>query len=148
MELFSWDAVQDLLRERNVTLRSAGLDEVPMAYKDIDVVMAAQSDLVEPLARFEPRLVKMAPSGEPPEDQTKRERSRSRSNVARTRRHLLWHGSRINSPDRAPAGRFIEPGGDPASRKPRPVRVPGPVVADLALVAAAQVTIARHLVAD
>jgi hypothetical protein len=30
--------------------------------------MAAQSDLVEPLARFEPRLVKMAPSGEPPED--------------------------------------------------------------------------------
>jgi tRNA-splicing ligase RtcB len=39
-----------------------------MAYKDIDAVMAAQSDLVEPLARFEPRLVKMAASGEPPED--------------------------------------------------------------------------------
>jgi tRNA-splicing ligase RtcB len=30
--------------------------------------MAAQSDLVEPLARFEPRLVKMAPGGERPED--------------------------------------------------------------------------------
>jgi tRNA-splicing ligase RtcB len=67
-ESFSWDAVQAFLRERNVTLLSAGLDEVPMAYKDIDTVMAAQSDLVEPLARFEPRLVKMAPSGEPPED--------------------------------------------------------------------------------
>src|SRR5687768_9195135 len=67
-ETFSWDAVQAFLRERNVTLLSAGLDEVPMAYKDIDVVMAAQRDLVEPLARFEPRLVKMAPSGEPPED--------------------------------------------------------------------------------
>jgi hypothetical protein len=39
-----------------------------MAYKDIDEVMAAQQDLVEPLARFEPRLVKMAPRGEPPED--------------------------------------------------------------------------------
>ena len=26
---------------------SAGLDEVPMAYKDIDEVMAAQSDLVD-----------------------------------------------------------------------------------------------------
>jgi len=39
-----------------------------MAYKDIDAVMAAQSDLVEPLARVEPRLVKLAPSGEPPED--------------------------------------------------------------------------------
>jgi tRNA-splicing ligase RtcB len=67
-EAFSWDVVQAFLRERNVTLLSAGLDEVPMAYKDIDVVMAAQRDLVEPLARFEPRLVKMAPSGEPPED--------------------------------------------------------------------------------
>jgi tRNA-splicing ligase RtcB len=67
-DAFSWDAVQHFLRERNVTLLSAGLDEVPMAYKDIDAVMAAQSDLVESLARFEPRLVKMAPSGEPPED--------------------------------------------------------------------------------
>jgi tRNA-splicing ligase RtcB len=67
-ETFTWDAAQAFLRERNVTLLSAGLDEVPMAYKNIDDVMAAQSDLVEPLARFEPRLVKMAPSGEPPED--------------------------------------------------------------------------------
>jgi len=47
---------------------SAGLDEVPMAYKDINAVMAAQSDLVEPLARFEPRLVKMAAGDERPED--------------------------------------------------------------------------------
>ena len=67
-ELFTWDMAQTFLRERGVTLLSAGLDEVPMAYKDIDQVMAAQSDLVEPLARFEPRLVKMAPAGEPPED--------------------------------------------------------------------------------
>jgi tRNA-splicing ligase RtcB len=67
-EMFTWDVTQRFLRERGVTLLSAGLDEVPMAYKDIDAVMAAQSDLVEPLARFDPRLVKMAPSGEPPED--------------------------------------------------------------------------------
>jgi tRNA-splicing ligase RtcB len=67
-EMFSWDATQKFLRERGVTLLSAGLDEAPMAYKDIDEVMAAQHDLVEALARFEPRLVKMAPSGEPPED--------------------------------------------------------------------------------
>jgi tRNA-splicing ligase RtcB len=67
-ELFTWDDAMAFLRERNVTLLSAGLDEVPMAYKDIDAVMSLQSDLVEPLARFEPRLVKMAPSGEPPED--------------------------------------------------------------------------------
>jgi tRNA-splicing ligase RtcB len=67
-EMFTWDVAQRFLRERGVTLLSAGLDEVPMAYKDIDEVMAAQHDLVEPLGRFEPRLVKMAPSGEPPED--------------------------------------------------------------------------------
>lgn len=57
-----------MLRERGVTLLSAGLDEAPMAYKAIDEVMAAQRELVVPLARFEPRLVKMAPAGERPED--------------------------------------------------------------------------------
>ena len=67
-QMFTWEAARQFLRERNVTLISAGLDEVPMAYKDIDEVMAAQRDLVEPLARFEPRLVKMAASGERPED--------------------------------------------------------------------------------
>src|SRR5437899_8999630 len=50
-ETFTWDVAQRFLRERGVTLLSAGLDEVPMAYKDIDQVMAAQCDLVEPLAR-------------------------------------------------------------------------------------------------
>lgn len=64
----SWPEAQALLQKRRVTLLSAGLDEVPMVYKDIDEVMAAQQDLVEVLARFDPRLVKMAPSGEPPED--------------------------------------------------------------------------------
>jgi tRNA-splicing ligase RtcB len=65
---FTWDMARRILRERGVTLLSAGLDEVPMAYKDIDAVMDAQRDLVEPVARFDPRLVKMAPGGEPPED--------------------------------------------------------------------------------
>jgi tRNA-splicing ligase RtcB (3'-phosphate/5'-hydroxy nucleic acid ligase) len=67
-QLFTWDAARQFLRERGVTLLSAGLDEVPMAYKDIDDVMGAQRDLVEPLARFDPRLVKMAPGGEAAED--------------------------------------------------------------------------------
>jgi tRNA-splicing ligase RtcB len=39
-----------------------------MGYKDIESVMAAQADLVEIIARFDPRLVKMAPEGERPED--------------------------------------------------------------------------------
>ena len=47
---------------------SAGLDEVPAVYKDIDAVMRAQADLVEPIAAFQPRIVKMAPPGERPED--------------------------------------------------------------------------------
>jgi len=65
---FSWADAQRVLRERHVKLLSAGLDEVPMAYKDIDEVMAAQRSLVDTLARFDPRLVKMAPAGEAPED--------------------------------------------------------------------------------
>ncbi len=64
----SWDAVRDLLRERGVALLSAGLDEVPAGYKDIERVMAAQRDLVDIVARFDPKLVKMAPGGERPED--------------------------------------------------------------------------------
>ncbi len=65
---FTWADAQRVLHERQVTLLSAGLDEVPMAYKDIDEVMAAQRTLVDALARFDPRLVKMAPAGEAPED--------------------------------------------------------------------------------
>ncbi|MEO8268486.1 MAG: RtcB family protein [Aureliella sp.] len=65
---FNWRDVKRFLDERGVTLMSAGLDEVPMAYKDIDQVMAAQCELVETVARFDPKLVKMAEAGERPED--------------------------------------------------------------------------------
>ena len=63
-----WADAKRLLDEQGVTLISAGLDEVPMVYKDIHQVMADQADLVEPLAEFHPKLVKMAPAGERPED--------------------------------------------------------------------------------
>ena len=65
---FQWSDVTPRLREAGVELLSAGLDEVPMVYKDIHQVMAAQSDLVDVLARFDPRIVKMAPVGEQAED--------------------------------------------------------------------------------
>jgi tRNA-splicing ligase RtcB len=68
LQSFTWSAVKKLLAERDVTLLSAGLDEVPGVYKDIEQVMAAQTDLVEVLGRFDPRLVKMCPGGERPED--------------------------------------------------------------------------------
>ena len=65
---FSWSETRAYLTRQDVTLISAGLDEAPWAYKDIALVMSAQDDLVRVLARFMPRLVKMAPSGERPED--------------------------------------------------------------------------------
>ncbi|MCD6389944.1 MAG: RtcB family protein [Desulfobulbaceae bacterium] len=67
-ETFTWSDAKKYLDQKGIILISAGLDEVPMAYKDIDMVMASQNDLVEPIARFDPKIVKMAPAGEKPED--------------------------------------------------------------------------------
>jgi tRNA-splicing ligase RtcB len=67
-ERFRWNHVKPSLEQAGVTLLSAGLDEVPGVYKDIEQVMADQSDLVAKVARFDPKLVKMAPAGERPED--------------------------------------------------------------------------------
>ncbi|MEO0404447.1 MAG: RtcB family protein [Bacteroidota bacterium] len=50
---------QKQLKEHQVTLISAGLDEAPDAYKDIREVMEAQSSLVQVLAEFQPRIVRM-----------------------------------------------------------------------------------------
>jgi tRNA-splicing ligase RtcB (3'-phosphate/5'-hydroxy nucleic acid ligase) len=68
LQSFTWNEVKKLLAARDVILLSAGLDEVPGVYKDIAQVMAAQTDLVEMLGRFNPRLVKMCPGGERAED--------------------------------------------------------------------------------
>jgi len=67
-EKFNWKDVNRFLRERGVALISSGLDEAPMAYKNIREVMEAQRDLVTVLGQFDPKLVKMAPAGERPED--------------------------------------------------------------------------------
>ncbi len=48
------------LRDKGVTLLDGGLDESPQAYKNINDVVGAQSDLVEILARFKPRVVMMS----------------------------------------------------------------------------------------
>jgi tRNA-splicing ligase RtcB len=68
MQTFTWSAAKKVLAEHDVRLISAGLDEVPMVYKDIHQVMAAQTDLVDIVARFDPKIVKMAPAGERAED--------------------------------------------------------------------------------
>ena len=51
------------LLERGVTLIGGDLDEAPQAYKNIEEVMAAQADLVEIVACFEPRIVQMDGGG-------------------------------------------------------------------------------------
>jgi tRNA-splicing ligase RtcB len=61
-------AIAANLVDKRITLIGSDMDEAPMAYKDIHTVMAAQNDLVEVLAKFEPRIVRMANPRERPED--------------------------------------------------------------------------------
>jgi tRNA-splicing ligase RtcB len=68
LQSFTWSAVRKRLADAGVDLLSAGLDEAPGVYKDIEAVMAAQTDLVETLGRFGPKLVKMCPAGDKAED--------------------------------------------------------------------------------
>lgn len=67
-EAARWSRLREELSARGVEVLSAGLDECPAAYKDIEEVMGAQRDLVRAVAKFMPRIVKMAPEGERPED--------------------------------------------------------------------------------
>ncbi|MCC8107843.1 MAG: RtcB family protein [Planctomycetes bacterium] len=67
-ESFTARQMKDFLAERGVTLLSAGVDEAPMAYKDINAVMSAQSDLVDTVATFLPKIVRMADGRDRPED--------------------------------------------------------------------------------
>ena len=57
----TYSALKKLLNEQGIRLLSAGLDESPHAYKDIDEVMKAQKELVKKIAKFTPKIVKMAP---------------------------------------------------------------------------------------
>ncbi|UIR55549.1 RtcB family protein [Sphingobacterium sp. SRCM116780] len=57
------DALKSMLLDHGVTLIGAGMDEAPMAYKNIHEVMAAQEDLVDVIASFSPKIVRMADDG-------------------------------------------------------------------------------------
>jgi len=59
----SREEMRGILKAHEVTLIGAGLDEAPMAYKDINLVMAAQTALVDVVARFTPKIVRMADDG-------------------------------------------------------------------------------------
>ena len=65
---FNWSQWRDHLAHKNVRLLAGGLDEVPGAYKNIHEVMQAQSDLVETIGEFLPRIVMMCGDDSKAED--------------------------------------------------------------------------------
>ena len=67
-DTFSWQAVRGDLEKKGIIVLSANADESPGSYKNIDEVMAQQTDLVEPIAKFYPRIVKMCGDGSKAED--------------------------------------------------------------------------------
>jgi tRNA-splicing ligase RtcB len=60
--------VRQAIETAGVSLIGGDLDEAPMVYKNIETVMAAQQDLVTILARFLPKIVRMAEGKEKAED--------------------------------------------------------------------------------
>ena len=51
--------VAEHLQQSGVELMGSGLDEAPMAYKDIKLVMEAQKELVDVVGSFMPKIVRM-----------------------------------------------------------------------------------------
>jgi tRNA-splicing ligase RtcB len=60
LKLFTWKDVKNMLEKYQVELIGGDVDEIPLAYKNIETVMNLQADLVEVLAIFKPRIVRMA----------------------------------------------------------------------------------------
>ncbi|WP_196884853.1 RtcB family protein [Aureivirga sp. CE67] len=52
--------VKKFLKHHGVEVIGSGLDEAPMAYKDINEVMNYQSDLVDVIGTFQPKIVRMS----------------------------------------------------------------------------------------
>lgn len=58
-EQFTQSALKKLLAQNRVTLIGGSVEEMPLAYKDIDRIMSAQESLVEIQGKFMPRIVRM-----------------------------------------------------------------------------------------
>lgn len=56
---FTQSALKKLLQQQQVALIGGSVEEMPLAYKDIDKVMPAQDALVEIHGKFMPRIVRM-----------------------------------------------------------------------------------------
>lgn len=57
---FTKSGVDKLLKSHKVDLIGGGIDESPLAYKDINEVMGYQSDLIDIIGTFTPQVVRMA----------------------------------------------------------------------------------------
>ncbi|HEY8934705.1 MAG TPA: RtcB family protein [Cyclobacteriaceae bacterium] len=60
--------VKQALEKNHVDLLGGGIDEAPMAYKDIHKVMSYQQELVEVIGQFNPKIVRMCGDDSPAED--------------------------------------------------------------------------------
>jgi len=72
-------ALKEALQKHDVKLIGGGLDEAPFAYKDIEVVMQSQKNLVDVLGSFTPKIVRM--SGDKPKMHMNKSRLREESGV-------------------------------------------------------------------
>lgn len=57
---FTKSGVDKLLKNHKVDLIGGGIDEAPLAYKDINEVMGYQKDLIDIIGTFTPQVVRMA----------------------------------------------------------------------------------------
>jgi len=65
---YRFSTVKKELEAKGIVVLSAGADEVPGVYKDIRDVMREQQDLVDVVAQFQPKIVKMCGDGSRAED--------------------------------------------------------------------------------
>ena len=56
---YTKSAMKQELKKAGVTLIGGGVDEAPVAYKEIDQVMSQQTDLINVEGKFTPRIVRM-----------------------------------------------------------------------------------------
>jgi len=58
-ESYTGSELKKVLSREGVTLIGGGVDEAPIAYKDIDEVMESQVNLVDVIGKFTPKIVRM-----------------------------------------------------------------------------------------
>ena len=59
LQSITQNALKAELKKHGVKLIGGGLDEAPFAYKNIELVMQGQQNLVDVVGKFQPKIVKM-----------------------------------------------------------------------------------------